>query len=130
MQVHIPKVLKTRLESVKGWYNQLQPWFIVRRVSWLYTNGSHKDYKGDWLHRGLLHSFWRWEILVWNLVLTSPEGQFSHRYAIPMVIRHVVQSSLKMKDGISFFFKMQSVRPIPCFFQLLLNICNLRAIGR
>ena len=96
---------------------RLQPWFIIRRVSWLYivayTNRCHKDYKGDWVHRGLLHSFWRWESLVWNLVFISPGGQFSHRYVIPRATRHVVQSSLKVKDGISSFFKVESARPVP-----------------
>ena len=95
---------------------RLQPWFILRRVSLLYivayTNGCHKEYKGDWLHRGWLHFFWRWEILVWNLVFISPGGQFGHRYLIPMATRHIVQSSLKVQDGVSFF-KMESVRPAP-----------------
>ena len=44
---------------LKGDRTRLQPWFIIRRVSWLYivtyTNGCHKDYKGDWPHRGLLY---------------------------------------------------------------------------
>ena len=61
-QVHFPKFFKPSLESIKG-TSRLQPWFTIRRVSWLYTvaytNGCHKDYKGDWLHRGLSHSFWR-----------------------------------------------------------------------
>ena len=95
---------------------RLQPWFIIRRVSWLYimayTSGCHKDYKGDWLHRGLLHSFWRREILVWNLVFISPGGQFGPRYVIPMATRHIVQSSLKVQDGVSFF-KKEWARPVP-----------------
>ena len=79
-QAHIPKFLKPSLENVKGRSIRLQPWFIIRRVSWLYTvaytNGCHQDYKGHWLHRGLLHSFWWREFLIWNLVFISPGGQF------------------------------------------------------
>ena len=67
-----PNSLNLAWKVLKGDTIRLQPWFIIRRVSWLYilayTSGCHKDYKGDWLHRGLLHSFWRWEILVWNPV--------------------------------------------------------------
>ena len=76
-QVHFPKFLKASLESVKG-TSRLQPWFTIRRVSWLYTvaytNGCHKVYKGDWLHRGLSHSFWRQEILGWNLCVLVREA--------------------------------------------------------
>ena len=115
-----PNSLNLGWKVLKGDSIRLQPWFIIRRVSWLYivayANGSHKDYKGDWLYRRLLHSFWWQEILVWNLVLISPGGQFGHRYAIPMATRHVVQSSLKVQDGISLFFKMESVRPVPFLF--------------
>ena len=32
----------------------------------------------------------------------SPGGQFGRRYVIPMATRHMVQSSLKVQDGISF----------------------------
>ena len=70
-------------KMLKGDTIRLQTWFIIRRVSWLdtvaYTSGCHKDYKGDWLHRGLLHSFWRREILVWNRVYQSrrPVGMWS-----------------------------------------------------
>ena len=78
-----------------------------------YTSGGHKDYKGDWLHRGLSHSFWWWEILVWNLVFISSGGQFSCRYVISMATRHMVQSSLKVQDGVSFFFKVESAQPVP-----------------
>ena len=123
-----PNSLNLGWKVLKGDSIRLQPWFIIRRVSWLYivayANGSHKDYKGDWLYRRLLHSFWRREILVWNLVLISPGGQFGHRYAIPMATRHVVQSSLKVQDGISFFFKMESVRPVSFLF----NYCWPSAI--
>ena len=102
---------------LKGDTIRLQPWFIIRRVSWLYivayTNGCHKDYKCDWLHRGLLHSFWWWEILVWNLVFISPGGQLGRRYVIPMATGHMVQSSLKVQDGVSFFLKMESAQPVP-----------------
>ena len=94
-----------------------QPWFIIRRVSWLYTvaytSGCHTDYKGDWLRRGLSHSFWWREILVWNLVFISPGGQFVCRYVIAMATRHAVQSSLKVRDWVSFFFKMESAQPVP-----------------
>ena len=54
----------------------------------------------DWLHRGLLHSFWQWEILVWNLVFISPGGLFRLKYAISMATRHMVQSSLKMQASV------------------------------
>ena len=112
-----PDSLNLAWKVLKGDAVRLQPWFIIRRVSWLYivvyTKGCHKDYKGDWLHRGLLHSFWRQEILVWNLGFISPEGQFDCRYVIPIATRHIVQSSLKVQDGVSFFFKMESARLVP-----------------
>ena len=95
-----PNSLNLAWELLKGDTIWLQPWFIIRRVSWLYivahNNGCHKGYKGDWLHRQLLHSFWWWEILVWNLVFISPGGLFGHRYVISMATRHIVQSSLGM----------------------------------
>ena len=92
---------------LKGDTVRLQPWFIIRIMILLvaYTNEGHKDYKGDWLHRGLLHCFWRQEISAWNLVFISPGGQFGHRYVIPTATRHIVQSSLKQQDGVSFFFQ-------------------------
>ena len=100
-----PYSLNLAWKVLKGDTTRLQPWFITRRVSWLYTvaytNGCHKDYKGDWLHKGLLHSFWRQEILVWSLVFISLGGQFGHTYVIPMATRHTVQSSLKEQDGVS-----------------------------
>ena len=112
-----PNSLNLAWKMLKGDTIRLQPWFIIRRLSWLYTvaytNGCHKDYKGDWLHRGLLHSFWRQEILIWNLVFISPGGQFGNRYVIPMAPRHMVQSSLNVEDGVSFFFKMEAARPVP-----------------
>ena len=46
-------------------------------------------------------------------VFISLGGQFGHRYVIPMATRHIVQSSPKMEDGVSFFFKMESARPVP-----------------
>ena len=36
----------------------------------------------------------------WNLVFIRPGGQFGHRYG-PMATRHIVQSSLKVQDGVS-----------------------------
>ena len=100
---------------LKGDKIRLQPWFIIRRVSCLYTgahsNACHKDYKGDWPHRGLLHSFWWCEILVWNLVFICPGGHFGHGYVIPFATRRMVQSSLQVQDGVSFFFKMESAWP-------------------
>ena len=112
-----PNSLNLAWKVLKGDTIRLQPWFIIRRVSWLYivayTSGCHKDYRGDWLHRGLLHSFWRWKILVWNLVFISLGGQFGCGYIIPMATRRIVQSSLKVRDGVSFFFKVESARPVP-----------------
>ena len=113
----MPKFLVPSLESVKGRYKLVTAMIIIRRVSWLYIvayNGCRQDYKGDWLHRGLLHScsFWRREILAWNLVFISPGSQCGHRYVIPKAARHIVQSSLKCKM-VSFFCKMQSARPVP-----------------
>ena len=108
-----PNSLNLAWKVLKGDAIRLQPWFIIRRVSWLYTvaytHGCHKDYKGDWLHRGLLHSFWRRDSLVWNLVFISLGGQFGHRYVIPMATRYMVQ----VQDGVSFFFKMESAWPVP-----------------
>ena len=116
-----PNSLNLAWKVWKGDTLRLQPWFIIRRVSWLYTvaytNGHHKDYKGDWLHRGLLHSFRWWEILVWNLVFISPRGQFGCRYLIPMANRHIVQSSLTVQDGVSFFFRIESAQPVPFLLQ-------------
>ena len=48
-----PNSLNLAWKVLKGDTIRLQPWFIIRRVSWLYivayTNGCHKDYRGDWL---------------------------------------------------------------------------------
>ena len=108
-----PDSLNLAWKVLKGDTIRLQPWFIIRRVSWLYivayTNGCHKDYKGDWLHRGLLHSFWQREFLVWNLVFISPRGQFGRRYVIPLATRHISPkltesarwSFLLFQDGVS-----------------------------
>ena len=112
-----PHSLNLGWKVLKGDTIRLQPWFLIRRVSWLYTvaytSGCHKDYKGDWLRLGLLDSFWQWEFLVWNLVFISLGGRFGRRYVIPMATRHMVQSSLKVQDGVSFFSKMESAQPVP-----------------
>ena len=112
-----PDSLNLAWKVLKGYTIRLQPWFTIGRVSWLYivayTNGCHKDYKGDWLYMGLLHCFWHWETLLWNLVFISLGGQFSCRYVIPMATRHIVQSSLKVQNRVSFFFQMESVQPVP-----------------
>ena len=55
--------------------------------------------------------------LVWNLVFISPRGQFGRRYVIPMANRHIVQSSLTVQDGVSFFSKIESARPVPFLLQ-------------
>ena len=90
-----PNSLNLAWKVLKADTIRLQPWLIIRRASWLYivayTNGCHQDYKGDWLYRRSLYSFWRWEILVWNLVFISPGGQFGHRYVIPMATRPMVR---------------------------------------
>ena len=118
-QAHIPRVLKPSLESVKGRYSQITAKIHHQNVSWLYTvaytggRGWRKDYKGNRLHRGLSPSFCRREILVWSLVFISLGGQFNRRYVIPMTTRHMVQSSLKVQDVVSFFFKMESAQPVP-----------------
>ena len=39
--------------------------------------------------------------------------QFRRRHVIPMATRHVVQSSLKVQDGVSFFFQRESAQPVP-----------------
>ena len=49
----------------------------------------------------------------YSLVFISLGGQFGHRYVIPMATRHMVQSSLEVQDEVSFFFKMESARPVP-----------------
>ena len=101
-----PNSLNLAWKMLKGNVIRLQPWFKIRRVSWLYivayTNGCHKDNKGDWLHRGLFHSFWWWEILVWNLVFISPGGLFGHRYVVSLATKHIVQSLPRMQKGVSF----------------------------
>ena len=43
----------------------------------------------------------------------GPGGQFSCRYVILMATGHMVQSSLNVQDGVSFFFKMESAQPVP-----------------
>ena len=43
----------------------------------------------------------------------SPGDQFGLSYVIPLATRHIVQSSLKVQDGVSFFFKMESAQPVP-----------------
>ena len=112
-----PGSLNLAWKVFKGDAARLQPWFIIGRIRWLYivayTNGWHKYYKGDWLHRGLSHSFQWWEILVCSLVFISPEGQFGRRYVIPMTARHMFQSSQKVQDGVSFIFKMELAWPVP-----------------
>ena len=96
-----PDSLNLAWKVLKGDTIRLQPWFIIGRIRWLYivayTNGCHKDYKSDWLHRGLSHSFWLREILVWNLVFISLGGQFGHMYVIPMATRHVSKAHWKCK---------------------------------
>ena len=113
-----PNSLNLAWKVLKGdtW---LQPWFIIRRFSWLYivASGCHENYKGDPLCRELLHSLWQQEILVWNLVFISLGGQFGCGYIIPMATRHIVQSSLKVQDGVSFFLKMESAWPVPFLLQ-------------
>ena len=47
----------------------------------------------------------------------SPGGQFGRRHVIRMAPRHMVQSSLKVQDGVSFFFKMESAQPVPFLLQ-------------
>ena len=46
-----PNSLNLAWKMFKGDTIRLQPWFIIRRVSWLfivtYTSGCYKDYKGD-----------------------------------------------------------------------------------
>ena len=112
-----PNSLNLAWKMSKGDTIRLQAWFIIRRVSWLYTaaytSECRQDYKGDWPYRGSLHSFWRQEISVWNLVFISLGGQFGHRYVIPTATRHIVQSSLKAQDGVSFPFQMESAQPVP-----------------
>ena len=133
-----PNSLNLAWEVLRGDTIWLQPWFIIRRVSWLYivahNNRCHKDYKGDWLHRQLLYSFWQWEILVWNLVFISPGCQFGCTYVIPMTTRHIVQSSLKVQAGVSFFFKTKSALPVPFLLQsvvpcLVLTVASWPAYG-
>ena len=40
-----------------------------------------------------------------------PGGQFGQGYVIPIATGHIVQSSLKAQDEVSFFFKMESAWP-------------------
>ena len=123
-----PESLNLAWKVLKGDTVRSQPWFTIRRVSWLYivayTSACHKDYKGYWLRRGLLHSFWWRGVLVWNLVFISLGGQFRCRYVIPMATRHIVQSSLKVQDGVSFFVKMESAQPVPFLPQDKADICR------
>ena len=42
----------------------------------------------------------------------SPGPQFGCRYVIPMATKHMVQRSLKVQDGVSFF-KMESAQCVP-----------------
>ena len=83
----------------------------------------HKDYKDDWLQRGLLHSFWQQEILVWNLVFINPGGQFGRRHAIPIATRHIIQSKPKVQGGVSFFFQ-DGVSSACSFPPSLLKCCT------
>jgi len=99
-QAHIPKFLKPGLESVEGRYNQVTA-MIHNQKGPLVTRCNlhqwcHTDYKGDWLHRGFLRSFWRRELLVWNLVSLSLGGPFGCRHVISMAPRHILQNSLGM----------------------------------
>ena len=64
--------------SVHGIFQARVLEWVATAFSRLYTvactNGCHKDYKGDWLHGELLHSFWWQEVLVCNLVCISLGG--------------------------------------------------------
>ena len=62
------------------------------------------DYIGDYLATGNLGM---------ESVCISPGGQFGSGYVIPMATRHMVQSSPKVQDVVSFFFKMESAQPVP-----------------
>ena len=46
-------------------------------------------------------------------MFNSLGGQFGHGHVITMAPRHMVQCSLKVQGGVSFFFKMESARPVP-----------------
>ena len=52
-------------------------------------------------------------------------GQFCHRYIIPRSTRHIVQSSLKVQDGVSFFLKMESARPVPFLLHNYFRKCAI-----
>ena len=97
---------------LKGDTVRLQSWLIIGRVSWLdivaYTNACHKAYKGDWLHSGLLQSFWKWEILAWNFMFVSLGGQFSQRHLIPMATRHVVLREKTLESPLD----CKEIRPV------------------
>ena len=125
-----PNSLNLSWTVLKGDTKKLQPWFIIRRVGWLYTaaytNGCHKDYKGDWLHRGLVHCFWWWETLVWNLVFISPRDQLGHRYVIPMATKHMVQSSLKVQEFQWSFLLFQDGVSSSCSFPPSLALPGLQ----
>ena len=47
-----------------------------------------------------------------------PGGQFGCGYVIPMATRYIVQSSLKVQDEVSFFFKMESAWPFLFSFMI------------
>ena len=75
-QAHIPRFLKPSLESVKGRHNQVTA--VIHHQKGqpvMHCSLHHEDYKADWLHRGLLHSFWQRETWVWNLGFVSLGGQ-------------------------------------------------------
>ena len=67
------------------------------------------------------------------------------RYVIPMATRHIVQSSLKVQDGVSFVSKRELAWPVPfllqykicththtctvCFFCCLVNVSRVYIIS-
>ena len=64
--------------------------------------------------------------MVWNLVFISPGAQVSCRYVIPMATGHIVQSSLKVQDGVSLSFQMESAQPVSFLPHPLLYALNFQ----
>ena len=130
-----PNSLNLAWKVLKRDIIRLQPWLIIRRVSWLYivayTNGCHKDYKGDWLHRGLLHSFWRREILVWNPVFINP-GSPKLTESARWSQLGLFLSSLRLKDSSCPVSGSELTSDLPCCHGLIYSLtgrCSLSPLS-
>ena len=123
-----PNSLNLAWKMSKGDTIRLQAWFIIRRVSWLYTaaytSGCRQDYKGDWPYRGSLHSFWRQEISVWNLVFISLGGQFGVGMLSPWLPGTWSKAHWKCKMDFPSFSRWSQLGLFLSSFNFIFVVCS------